>query len=171
MKCSNKSNLKLSLPKKTGNIKKTYMTQQATPKTSNLTWENMQHVRNLGSNFACRFDRSQIAHTIQWLGYRLDDPMFDSWQGQDIFLLATTSRLVLKPTQPTLDTTNTRASFLRGESIWGMNTTTHLKLGLRSRKSYTSIPIHIHGIVLTKYQGQLYIFLLWEPSCIISQKK
>jgi len=30
----------------------------------------------------------------------MDDPVFESWQGQDFFLLRTSSRLALGPTQP-----------------------------------------------------------------------
>jgi len=38
--------------------------------------------------------------TVQWSGYELNNPDFESGQGKDFFLFSETSRLALRPNQP-----------------------------------------------------------------------
>jgi hypothetical protein len=80
---------------------------------------------------------------VSWFGNGLQVgwPGFDSWQGQEIYLLATASRLAVGLAQPHI---------LLGSLYPGVKLTTHTHVMLRSRmmELYLHFPIHLHGVVL-----------------------
>jgi len=45
------------------------------------------------------FTEGMIAYSVQWVGYGLDDLVFDSWQGGKLFLFLRTSIWLFRPTQ------------------------------------------------------------------------
>jgi hypothetical protein len=81
-------------------------------------------------------------------------PGFDSRKGQDIFLLAASYGPSMWPTQPGIKWLP-EVRFLGGVTL-----TTHLHLEPRSRKSgaIPPLPIRLLGVVLNKYEGQLYLY-------------
>jgi len=78
---------------------------------------------------------------------RVGQPMFDSRHGL-VFLLATTSRLVLGPSQPPIQ--GTPWSFIREQNGRGVKLTIHLHLAprLKCLELYFHSPIRLHGVVI-----------------------
>ena len=67
--------------------------------TQFLTWGsyNLQRLYNNSGAHAPIGGRQDIAQSVQWHNYTLDDPRFVSLQRREICLLSESSRLVLGP--------------------------------------------------------------------------
>jgi hypothetical protein len=79
----------------------------------------------------------------------LDDWGFKSWYGLEIFLLTTTSRLALGPTQPPIQ-------WVLGALSFGVKQLGHeadhsppSSAEVKNEWIYTSTPSHLHGMVLS----------------------
>jgi hypothetical protein len=72
----------------------------------------------------------ELLLTVQWSGYKLNNPDFESGEGKDSFLFSETSRLTLRPTHPARQSKGSQVTML----------TTHLHLITERRVSGATHP-------------------------------
>jgi len=105
--------------------------------------------------------RPVTAQLVQWLGYGLNDQgsRVDSQWGLGIFLFTTMSRTAVRPTQPPIPRVPGALSLEVKQPGCEVNHSPPSSAEVKNVWGYTSIPpIHLHGMVLSLAQGQLYLF-------------
>lgn len=77
----------------------------------------------------------RVAHSIQWLGYQLNDLKSERWQGKEIVCSPKWPYRLWDLPSLLFSWYGRGRLFLQGKSSWGMTLTSHLYLGLSLIKS------------------------------------
>jgi hypothetical protein len=91
---------------------------------------------------------------------------FDSWWGLEIFLFSTMFRPTLEPTQPPiqwiLGALSPGVKWLGHEADHSLPSSAKVK----NMWCFTSIPVYLHGVMLSLAQGKLYLYFAMVTSVI-----
>jgi hypothetical protein len=102
-----------------------------------------------------------IAQSVQrWaMGWPIGVQGFDSRRELGIFLFTSASRTALGPIQPPIQCVPGVLSLRVKRPVREADHSPPSSVEVKNEWSYTStLPIHLHGVVLSSAQGQFYIF-------------